>query len=110
MQQNGVKFNPAPDSAFQPIWCAWGFERHFKLSQIMNALPTVKKLGFNWVGVDYGWETVDGDWSLSPANFPGEDADMRSLVRQIHAAGLRAQLWWLPLGTRPEAQTREEPS
>src|SRR5579872_7503833 len=69
-QRNGVKFNPAPDSAFQPIWCAWGFERHFKPSQIINALPTVKKVGFDWVGVDYGWETVDGDWALAPDKFP----------------------------------------
>ncbi|HLN00042.1 MAG TPA: glycoside hydrolase family 36 protein [Bryobacteraceae bacterium] len=104
MQQNGVKFNPAPESAFQPIWCAWGFERHFKVSQIINALPTVKRVGFNWVGVDYGWETVDGDWALAPDKFPHGDADMKSLVDKIHAEGFRAQLWWLPLGTRPEAE------
>src|SRR5579862_3707432 len=104
MMRQGVRFQAAPDSAFEPIWCAWGYERHFKPSQILGALPMVKKLGFKWVGVDYGWETADGDWSLSPANFPGGDADMRSLVRQIHDAGLRAQLWWMPLGTRPEAQ------
>ena len=104
MQQNGVKFIPAPDSAFQPIWCAWGFERHFKPSQIINALPTVKKVGFNWVGVDYGWETADGDWALAPDKFPHGDADMKALVDKIHAEGFRAQLWWLPLGTRPEAE------
>ena len=104
MIRQGVHFEPAPDSAFQPIWCAWGYERHFKPSQILGALPMVKKLGFTWVGVDYGWETADGDWSLAPAPFPRGDADMKALVDQIHAAGLRAQLWWLPLGTRPEAQ------
>jgi alpha-galactosidase len=104
MQQNGVKFNPAPESAFQPIWCAWGFERHFKVNQIINALPTVKKVGFDWVGVDYGWETVDGDWALAPDKFPNGDADMKALVDKIHAEGFRAQLWWLPLGTRLEAE------
>jgi len=110
MVRNGVKFNKSPESAFGPIWCAWGFERHFKPSQIVNALPTVKKLGFDWVGVDYGWETVDGDWSLAPDKFPRGDADMKALVDKIHAAGFRAQLWWLPLGTRPEAElTRKHP-
>jgi alpha-galactosidase len=104
MIQQGVRFEPAPESAFQPIWCAWGYERHFKPSQILGALPMVKKLGLTWVGVDYGWETADGDWSLAPASFPRGDADMKALVDQIHAAGLRAQLWWLPLGARPEAQ------
>jgi alpha-galactosidase len=104
MIRQGVRFQPAPDSAFQPIWCAWGYERHFKPSQILGALPMVKKLGFTWVGVDYGWETADGDWSLAPAPFPRGDADMKALVDRIHAEGLRAQLWWLPLGTRPEAQ------
>jgi len=104
MIRQGVRFQPAPDSAFQPIWCAWGYERHFKPSQILGALPMVKKLGFTWVGVDYGWETADGDWSLALAPFPRGDVDMKALVDRIHAEGLRAQLWWLPLGTRPEAQ------
>ncbi len=104
MVKQGVKFHPAPDTAFGPIWCPWGFERHFKPSQILNALPLVKKLGFAWVGVDYGWETADGDWSLAPDKFPHGDADMRVLVDKIRAQGLRAQLWWLPLGARPESE------
>ena len=104
MARQGVQFQPAPDSAFQPVWCAWGYERHFKPSQILGALPMVKKLGFTWVGVDYGWETADGDWDLNPTPFPRGDADMKALVDRIHAEGLRAQLWWLPLGTRPEAR------
>jgi alpha-galactosidase len=108
MIRQGVHFEPAPDSAFEPIWCAWGYERHFKPSQILGALPMVKKLGFAWVGVDYGWETADGDWSLAPAPFPRGDLDMKALVDRIHAEGLRAQLWWLPLGTRPEAQLAKD--
>jgi alpha-galactosidase len=110
MVSQGIRFQAAPDSAFQPIWCAWGYEHHFKPSQILGALPMVKKLGFGWVGVDYGWETADGDWKLTPDKFPRGDADMKALVDRIHAEGVRAQLWWLPLGTRPEAQlAREHP-
>jgi alpha-galactosidase len=53
----------------------------------------VKKLGFNWVGVDYGWETADGDWDLAAIPFPRGDSDMKALVDRIHAEGLKAQLW-----------------
>ena len=45
MQRRGVKFIPAPESAFGPIWCAWGYGKTFTPSQVEQALPEVKKLG-----------------------------------------------------------------
>ena len=77
MQRRGVKFQPAPDSAFGPIWCAWGYGRPFTPKQVEDALPIVKKLGFTWVGVDDGWQSSDGDWQLVGAKFPNGDADMK---------------------------------
>jgi len=90
MQAQGVKFQPAPASAFEPIWCAWGYGRTFTPTQVLSALPVVKKLGFSWVGVDDGWQSSDGDWGLVKTKFPNGDADMRALVDQIHGQGFRA--------------------
>ncbi|HEY3840907.1 MAG TPA: glycoside hydrolase family 36 protein, partial [Bryobacteraceae bacterium] len=104
MQAQGVKFQPAPASAFEPIWCAWGYGRTFTPSQVIGALPVVKKLGFTWVGVDDGWQSSDGDWDLLKTKFPNGDADMRSLVDQIHSQGFRAQLWWAPLTAKPDSE------
>ncbi len=104
MQAQGMKFTPAPASAFDPIWCAWGYGRSFTPTQVLGALPVVKKLGFSWVGVDDGWQTFDGDWGLVPSKFPNGDADMRKLVDQIHEQGFRAQLWWAPLTVKPDSE------
>ncbi|SPE38868.1 Glycoside hydrolase, clan GH-D (fragment) [Candidatus Sulfopaludibacter sp. SbA6] len=99
-----MKFQPAPASAFEPIWCAWGYGRTFTPSQVLSALPVVKKLGFTWVGVDDGWQSSDGDWGLVKTKFPNGDADMRALVDQIHSQGFRAQLWWAPLTAKPDSE------
>ncbi len=101
MVAQGVRFDAAPESAFGPIWCAWGYGRKIKPSQIYNALPIVKKLGFTWVTLDDGWQTAQGDWFLQPKKFPNGDADMRALVDKIHAEGFKAQLWWAPLTADP---------
>jgi alpha-galactosidase len=101
MVAQGVRFDAAPESAFQPIWCAWGYGRKIKPSQIYNALPIVKKLGFTWVTLDDGWQTAQGDWFLQPQKFPNGDADMRALVDKIHSEGFKAQLWWAPLAADP---------
>ncbi len=104
MAKQGVAFQPAPESAFGPIWCAWGYGRPFTPSQIYNALPVVKKIGFTWVTVDDGWQTAEGDWFLEPKKFPNGDADMKALVDKIHAEGFRAQLWWAPLASKPDTE------
>jgi alpha-galactosidase len=83
----GIHFDASPDSAFGPIWCAWGYGRKFTPSQVYGALPIVKKLGFTWVTLDDGWQTTQGDWFLQPQKFPHGDADMRALVDKIHAEG-----------------------
>ena len=60
-------------------------------SQVENALPVVKKLGFKWVGVDDGWQTNEGDWALLPAKFPNGDRDMQgSWTRSTRRASSRS--------------------
>ena len=83
MQKRLGKFIPAPDSAFGPIWCAWGYGKTFTPSQVEQALPEVKKLGFSWVGVDDGWQTNEGDWALLPSKFPNGDRDMSHSSKSV---------------------------
>jgi len=105
MQRQGVKIAPSPADAFEPIWCAWGYGRDFTPQQIFDSLPVVKRLGFRWAVVDDGWQVAEGDWRPNPAKFPAGDADMKALVERIHAAGLKAQLWWTPLAVDPGSRT-----
>lgn len=104
MAAQGIGFRPAPASAFEPIWCGWGYGREFTPQQIYGALPVVKKLGFGWVTVDDGWQTSEGDWFLVKEKFPNGDRDMRAMVDRIHAEGFRAQLWWAPLAADPDTE------
>lgn len=104
MAKQGVTFKPAPESAFGPIWCGWGYGRQFTPQQIYNALPIVKKLGFTWVTLDDGWQTSEGDWFLVKDKFPNGDRDMRAMVDKLHAEGFRAQLWWAPLAVDPDTE------
>lgn len=103
MIAQGVRFPKAPDQAFEPIWCAWGYRRGFKPEQIYGALPVVTKLGFGWVTLDDGWQTTEGDWYVNPQKFPGGDADMKKMVDRIHADGFKAQLWWAPMSVNPDS-------
>ena len=101
MIAQGVEFKETPDTAYEPIWCAWGFRRDFKIDQIYGALPKVKELGYKWAVLDDGWQTAEGDWYLVRDKFPRGDRDMKRLVDKIHSYGLKAKLWWAPLAVDP---------
>jgi alpha-galactosidase len=108
MMRQGFQMASAPDSAYGPIWCAWGYGRTVQLKQVYETLPTVKKLGFAWVTLDDGWQNNYGDWALDPKKFPHGDADMKALVDRIHQEGFKAQLWWSPLSAVPDSQLLKE--
>ncbi|MFZ0805988.1 MAG: glycoside hydrolase family 36 protein [Candidatus Sulfotelmatobacter sp.] len=100
----GFQTAAPPDNAFGAIWCAWGYGRSMQPQQLLDTLPTVKRLGFVWVTLDDGWQNNVGDWALDPKKFPHGDADMRALVDRIHQEGFRAQLWWSPLSAVPNSE------
>ena len=108
MMRQGFQMATAPDSAFGPIWCAWGYGRSVQLKQVYDTLPTVKKMGFAWVTLDDGWQNNYGDWALDPKKFPHGDADMKALVDHIHAEGFKAQLWWSPLSAVADSKLLED--
>ncbi len=101
MHNNGLNFKKISDAAYEPIWCAWGYERNFKVKDILRTLPKVKELGFKWVVLDDGWQTSEGDWYLNRKKFPNGDTDMKEFVDKIHSYGLKAKLWWAPLAADP---------
>ncbi len=101
LEARGVVMPESEPAAFEPAWCAWGYERRFTIDEILGTLPKVKELGFKWATLDDGYQIAEGDWDLTPARFPHGDADMKMLVDQFHAYGLKAELWWAPLAADP---------
>ena len=95
-----IKPPVSPADAFEPVWCAWGYERQFTVDEVIGTLPKVVELGFKWVDVDDGYQICEGDWETNDRI--GTDG-MRRMTDAIHAAGLRAKLWWAPLAADPES-------
>ena len=103
MQQKGLVFPKSQHSAYEPIWCAWGYEREFTLDEIIATLPKVKSLGFKWVGLDDGFQIDQGNWHLNKIKFPNGTADMLKFTKAVHDLGMKAQIWWAPLAVSPKS-------
>jgi alpha-galactosidase len=101
MADRGIQFPHPPPAAYEPIWCAWGYERSCSVELIEKTLPKVKELGLRWAVVDDGWQSNVGDWKLSPVKFARGEADMKQLVGSIEAHSLKARLWFAPLAAAP---------
>jgi alpha-galactosidase len=101
MAERGLVQAKVPTGGFDPIWCAWGYERDFTVDQVTGTLPKAKELGLAWAVVDDGWQTSEGDWYLDPKKFPRGDADMIALVAAIKDAGMKPKLWVAPLAVDP---------
>ena len=101
MADRGVASPPAPKAAFEPIWCAWGYERDCTAQLIKTTLPKVRDLGLRWAVIDDGWQSNVGDWKVNPAKYPRGDDDMVELVKDIRSQQLKARLWFAPLAAAP---------
>ncbi|MCF6224492.1 MAG: alpha-galactosidase [Flavobacteriaceae bacterium] len=108
MQAKGITIVEPEDAAFEPIWCAWGYERQFTLDEIVNTLPKVKELGIKWAVLDDGFQIAEGDWNTNPTKFPKGNIEMKNLVDKIHDYGLKAKIWWTPLAADPHSKTLME--
>jgi alpha-galactosidase len=106
----GIQFPSAEPGAYEPVWCAWGYGREATREEILNTLPKVKELGFTWVDIDDGYQQAEGDWDVNPRKYPRGDSDMRSLVDEIHKAGLKAKIWWAPLAVDPGSKLLKDNS
>ncbi len=101
MAAQGLAAPEPPSSAYEPQWCAWGYERDFSLDYVRATLPKVQELGFKWAVLDDGWQVRTGDWTPDLAKFPRGADDMKALVADIHARGMKARLWIAPLAVAP---------
>lgn len=101
MAERGIKSPTPPASAYEAIWCAWGYERSCTLELIENTLPKVAELGLRWAVIDDGWQSNVGDWGLDKVKYPHGEADMLRLVAQIRAKSLKPRLWFAPLAVAP---------
>lgn len=101
MAAQGLAAPEPPSSAYEPQWCAWGYERDFSLDYVRATLPKVQELGFKWAVLDDGWQVKTGDWTPDLAKFPRGADDMKALVADIHARGMKARLWIAPLAVAP---------
>ena len=108
MQANlGIEMQPAEPEAYEPVWCAWGYGRPFKMNMVLGTLDKVAELGFKWVDVDDGYQIAEGDWNTNEL-FPGGDKDMRHITDECHKRGLKAKLWWAPLAADPGTKILKE--
>ena len=96
----GFEMPKSPDAAYEPVWCAWGYERTFTVDEVIGTLPKVVELGFKWVDVDDGYQICEGDWETNDRIGPD---GMRRMTDAIHEAGLMAKLWWAPMCADPES-------
>jgi alpha-galactosidase len=101
MGDRGVRPPEAPAAAYEPIWCAWGYERSCTTQLIEDTLPKVRELGLRWAVIDDGWQSNVGDWQLDRQKYPRGETDMRQLVASIRDQSLRPRLWWAPLAAAP---------
>ena len=110
MMRQGFQMASAPDSAFGPIWCAWGYGRSVQLKQVYDTLPTVKKMGFAWVTLDDGWQNNYGDWAVDPKKFPHGDVDMKALVDRHSRRGFQSAAVVVAVERRPGFATARRTS
>ena len=101
MSERGLAPARPPPAAYEPIWCAWGYERTCTTALIEGTLPKVKELGLEWAVIDDGWQAMIGDWNPDRSKYPRGDEDVRRLVSDIRAAGLKPRLWYSPLSVAP---------
>lgn len=108
LRAKGLKFAEPEAGAFESSWCAWGYMRNFTIDEVRGTLPKVKALGIKWVTIDDGYQQAEGDWHVNNKTFPKGDAQMRALVDDIHAQGLKVMIWWAPLAADPGSKILTE--
>jgi len=101
MADLGLHAPTAHAASYEPIWCAWGYERDFSMALVEGTLGKAKELGLEWAVIDDGWQTANGDWYVDVKKFPRGEEDLKALAKKIKAAGMKPRLWFTPLAVGP---------
>ena len=101
MADQGMAPAHAGPASYEPIWCAWGYERECTSALIEGTLPKVRELGLDWAVIDDGWQQAIGDWRPNRTKYPNGEADLKALVTNIREAQLKPRLWYSPLSVAP---------
>jgi alpha-galactosidase len=91
----GLKKATNTDEDYSAAWCGWGYLADVTPAQMLGTIPKLKEFGIHWATLDDRWFNNYGDWQPRSDTFP--DDEIRKMVRQFHAQGIKVQLWWLPL-------------
>lgn len=108
MQAKGITMLEPEEDSFEPIWCAWGYERDFTMDEVIGTLPKVKELGIKWAVLDDGFQIAEGDWNANHKKFPKGNLAIKNLVDKIHDYDLKAKVWWAPLAADPGSKVLQE--
>ena len=93
----GCAPTPVPAAAREPMLSTWySFHQELDPAAVEAECRRARDLGMSAVIIDDGWQTTDtgrgyaftGDWM--PERIP----DLRGHIDRIHAAGMRALLWY----------------
>jgi alpha-galactosidase len=96
LQKEGWEIPKPSSEAYNVSWCGWGYEFNVTPAQMLGTIPKLRELGIKWATLDDRWFDTYGDWNPRPDTFPGDS--IKTMVDGFHQQGMRAQLWWLPLG------------
>ncbi|HEU4959300.1 MAG TPA: glycoside hydrolase family 36 protein [Sphingomonas sp.] len=101
MAERGLAAPAIPESSYDPIWCAWGYERNFTPAQVYGTLDKAKSVGCDWAVLDDGWQKAVGDWVADTGKFPEGNAGLKAFADRIKTYGMRPKLWISPLSASP---------
>ncbi|NIT58781.1 MAG: hypothetical protein GWN00_21935, partial [Aliifodinibius sp.] len=110
MNDQGVVMKDWPDTAYEPIWCSWGYRSDFTAQDIYQTLPKIREMGIPWIVIDDRWFDRYGDWNVRQDLWPGGEKDMKALVDSLHNLGYKVKIWWDPPTAQPDIEPGGFPS
>ncbi len=88
---------PVPEVARLPVYSSWySYHQNVAMKELLNECKLAKKMGFESIIVDDGWQTLDsnrgyaftGDWQ--PERIP----EMKEFVQAVHDLDMKFILWY----------------
>ena len=95
IDREGLTKPTSTNEDYAVSWCGWGYLADVTPKQMLGTIPKLKEMGIHWATLDDRWFNNYGDWQPRADTFPGDE--IRKMVQQFHAQGIKVQLWWLPL-------------